>query len=196
MTVISVLWGFSHGGFVSFSVHNAYLHMTNVNTTEEKRITPPPVIMILDLYCCVVRKSARMCVHLHVSCFCADRRVCVSCVFERKNKDSIWCEPLSVPVWNASVILRSLFEAARRWSGTRRRAARGPIWGSRSCREPPAEAILSPMTELCHAHQRRHTFIWWMTTLLLYLHLYSVCDSIQYNYMWNKESEDSGRLWW
>lgn len=69
---------------MSFSVHNAYLHMTNVNTMEDKRITPPPVIMILSLYCCVMRKSACMqvcvrvcvCVHLHVSRFCADERVC------------------------------------------------------------------------------------------------------------------------
>lgn len=76
MTVTSVLWGFRHGGFVSFSVHNAYLHMTNVNTTQDKRITPPLVTMILDLFCCVVRKSARMRVHSHASRFLC-RRVCL-----------------------------------------------------------------------------------------------------------------------
>lgn len=32
---------------MSFSVHNADLHMTNVNTVEDKSITPPsPVIVI------------------------------------------------------------------------------------------------------------------------------------------------------
>lgn len=35
------------------------LHMTNVNTTEDKRITPPPsVVVILALYRCVMRDSA------------------------------------------------------------------------------------------------------------------------------------------
>lgn len=43
---------------MTFFVHNAHLHMTNVNTIEDKRITPPTVIMILVLYCCVVRMSA------------------------------------------------------------------------------------------------------------------------------------------
>lgn len=76
---------------MSFSVHNAYLHMTNVNTTEDKRITPPPVIMILALYCCVVRKSACMrgCVSI---CMChvfvqIDVHVCASaCVWEKEQR--------------------------------------------------------------------------------------------------------------
>lgn len=54
------------------------LHMTNVNTTEDKRITPPPsVIVILALYRCVMRESAcerHVCGsvvrgHLHVTFF-------------------------------------------------------------------------------------------------------------------------------
>lgn len=59
-----------------FSVHNAYLHMTNVNTTEDKRITPPPIITILALYRCVLRKCACICTHpvfvhrrVHAACF-------------------------------------------------------------------------------------------------------------------------------
>lgn len=40
---------------MSFSVHNAHLHMTNANTVEDKRITPPsPVIVIraMKAQCC------------------------------------------------------------------------------------------------------------------------------------------------
>lgn len=75
---------------MSFSVHNAYLHMTNVNTTEDKRITPPPVIMILALHCLW---GEEMCIHVCVfacvffACVCADRRVYVCmhvCVYLRE----------------------------------------------------------------------------------------------------------------
>lgn len=51
---------------MSFSAHNAYLHMTNVNTIDDKSITPPPVIVILALCCCVMRKSGRMRVYASV----------------------------------------------------------------------------------------------------------------------------------
>lgn len=59
---------------MSFFVHNAYLHMTNVNTTEDKRITHPschhdPGFKLL----CVGFK----CVY-----------VCVLCLDE-KNKESV-----------------------------------------------------------------------------------------------------------
>lgn len=88
MTATSALWGFRHGGFVSFSVHNTYLHLTNVNTTKDKRITPPPVIMILDLYCCVVRKSACVCVCTFtcVTFLCRSTRVFRVCLLRERTK--------------------------------------------------------------------------------------------------------------
>lgn len=138
MTVTSVLWGFRHGGFVSFSVHNAYLHMTNVNTTEDKRITPPPVIMIQDLYCCVGKKSARMCVHLHVSRFCADRRVCVVCVWEKEQRLHLaWateCASMKcfchspLPFWSSSEVEWDQAESSK-GSNLRQPVMRGaPTW--------------------------------------------------------------------
>lgn len=92
---------------MSFSVHNADLHMTNANTVEDKRITPPsPVIVIRAMKGerCV---CARVCVEA-----CADTctrdaffflllffaRTSILCAFEGRNKESIWSEPVSVPV--------------------------------------------------------------------------------------------------
>lgn len=70
---------------MSFSVHNADLHMTNVNTTEDKRITPPPcrldpgfTPLCGEEEC--MHTCLRVCAHLHVSRFVY---ACASvCVFE------------------------------------------------------------------------------------------------------------------
>lgn len=55
---------------MSFSVHNADLHMTNVNTVEDKSITPPsPVIVIRAMKgerCVCARVCGSVCRHLHV----------------------------------------------------------------------------------------------------------------------------------
>lgn len=58
---------------MSFSVNNTHLHLTNVNTVEEKGITPPPVTMILSLQGCLRKCVVYVHLHLHVY-------VCVRCV--------------------------------------------------------------------------------------------------------------------
>ena len=139
---------------MSFSVHNTYLHMTNVNTIEDKNITHPPVIMILAFCCCVATEAAGLHACVRV-CTCAF--LCTSMfeprVSEQKNKDSIWSEPQNVPVWNTSTILRSLFDAAQRWSGARLKAARGLIWFGLSRWKPELRPV-SPLQWSCATRTR------------------------------------------
>lgn len=152
-------------------------------TRQRTRESHNPVIMSLALYCCVVRKCACMyvCVRAfaRVTVFVQYRRVLCVCVFERKNKDSIWSEPLNVPVWNSSVILKSLFEAARRWSGARRRAARGSY-----LRQPLTQGAPSWSQSVLYGSVvplspgKTHTFIWCVMIPLHYLHLH--ISPIQY----------------
>ena len=135
--------------------------------------------MILALRCCVARKERvhtclRVRTYLHVSRFI---RVCVCVCLRAKNKDSIWFEPLNAPVWNTSVILNSLFEAAPRWSRARRRAARGPIWGVRSRREPPSWNHSLLRSEAHHSHQER-SGVWWSSSPPL------TSAALQFNTVW------------
>lgn len=119
---------------MSFFVHNVHLHMTNVNTTEDKRLTRPPAIMILVLNCCGqgnVWVRSCVCFFCVSSFFFLHTATFQPCVFEQRNKESIWSEPLNAPVWD-TLALRSLFDAAGRWSESRPRAERGLIWYVRS----------------------------------------------------------------
>lgn len=169
-----------------------WLMWTRQRTRESHH---PPVIMILALHCCVARKSAciRACVCVricmcHASCMRVHPCVCLRAT----NKDSIWSEPLNVPVWNTSVILNSLFEATPRWSRARRRVARGPIWGVRSRREPPADTILSSAARRITLTKRDLV----CDDPPLPLSPPWLSNSIRCDYMCNKESEDPSRLCW
>lgn len=68
---------------MSFSVHNADLHMTNANTVEDKRITPPsPVIVIRAMkgercVCARVRTLARVTFFFFFCYFLRGRAFCV-----------------------------------------------------------------------------------------------------------------------
>lgn len=84
---------------MSFSVHNADLHMTNANTVEDKSITPPsPVIVIRPMkgercvcVCLCVEACADICTRdIFFLYFCV--RTSSLCAFEGRNKESIWSE--------------------------------------------------------------------------------------------------------
>lgn len=165
--------------------------MTNVNTIEDKRITPPTVIMILVLYCCVVRMSARrhVCAYAFVcGTFLCRQNVCEHVVCHWKQQQSlhlVWATECAY--MKHTVILNLVSEAAQRWSGTRRTPARGPIWSGRSCKKPPAETILSSIVPL--TLKQTHAFFCLSSPPQL-------SDSIRCNYTCNKESKDPGRLCW
>lgn len=145
---------------MSFSVHNAHLHMTNANTVEDKRITPPSPVIVIRWW----RGSdarVRLCVEARVQTvarvnpphpliFFGEH---LAHVLRQEQRVQLVRGGPSVPAWST----HSEAPVFLRWSGTRPGAFRGPDCASTS---PPGS---KPFTsrQLCESTslRRRHTFL-------------------------------------
>lgn len=176
--------------------------MTNVNMIEDKRITPPPrhrdpgFIPLCDEGECMRALCVEAwCVDICMSrFFFLCRRTCLC--FGGRNKDSIWSEPLIVPVWNTLSFWTPLLEAATEVEWHRAGSSEGfhlqwpLIQGG-----PPAS------TSSWH-HSLPYSSVAALPpsgedTLSAFLASPpQLSNSIQCNYMRNKENGEPGRLCW
>lgn len=153
----------------------------------------PVFILLCDEEECMhasVRACVCVCTFACLTFLC--RRTCMwacSCVFESENKDSIWSEPLNVPVGNTLSF----------WTPFLKQLGGGVVPGGEQ-RGVPFEAAtragspqlkpFSPLQCSCTTLTRGDT----LSPLLPSPPQLS--NSIRCNYMCNKESGDPGRLCW